>query len=118
MNIETLKEKLSKSWSAETSNNPKTWRRKNPSAGQCAVTAVIVNELFGGVIVRGGLPGDSHYWNLIENRVVDLTRDQFSENPSFETIGLRSKDYILKNENTKKRYEMLKRNLAEQGVRF
>lgn len=66
-----------------------------PSRGQCAVTALLVQDIFGGEIVRGVLTraselvGDgpsaeylrtagSHYWNRISNMGdLDLTLAQF-----------------------------------------
>jgi hypothetical protein len=63
-------------WCAETSAGGSfNWRR--PSFGQCAVTAMLVQDIFGGELMRGINEGDSHYWNLIDGREVDLTRDQF-----------------------------------------
>lgn len=114
LTIEQLKTALSKTWNKETSNTPDKWRKNKPSTGQCAITALIVNDYFGGIIIRGEFSNkESHYWNLVGEDVVDLTRDQYKEEISFETLGKRSRDYILKDKSSKKRYEKLKALLME-----
>ena len=40
---------LQKSWSLETSGK---WKADNPACGQCGVTALLVEELFGGEILK------------------------------------------------------------------
>lgn len=74
------------SWS-ETSCDPVDlpWSPENPARGQCAVTALVVQDLLGGEILiaevhhtdatRQGV----HYWNRISDGVeMDLTREQFT----------------------------------------
>ena len=50
----------------------------DPSYGQCAITATLVHDMFGGTIhkikVNGG---GTHYFNKINGQYVDLTREQF-----------------------------------------
>ena len=58
------------------------WSPRNPARGQCAVTALVVQDIFGGSIVRADLGKlGSHYWNVIErcqhDVAIDLTRRQF-----------------------------------------
>ncbi len=49
MEIARMANALSKSWSVESS---KKWSRDNPSAGQCGVTALVVNDLLGDEIKK------------------------------------------------------------------
>ena len=116
--LDELKEKLSKAWVKETSNSPDKWKKTKPSIGQCAVTSILVNEMFGGLIIRGEFASkETHYWNLLDKEIIDLTRDQFNkEELSFEAIGVRSREYLLKDKNTKKRYELLKELLLKVNV--
>lgn len=51
MKLNTLKKALQKSWTKETSYSPEKWITSNPSVGQCAVTALIVNGYLGGSII-------------------------------------------------------------------
>lgn len=69
---------LERSWSAETSVcfSPSAY----PSYGQCAQTAIVMQETFGGEILRTtGWHGiGNHFYNRIVGERVDLTADQFT----------------------------------------
>ncbi len=60
------------------------WSEENPARGQCATTAVVVHDYFGGDLVRGevhvrGERVDFHWRNrLPDGSEIDLTREQFS----------------------------------------
>ena len=80
-NLNELYAVLRKCWRANTAypNCQSTWRSTDPSYGQCAITAALVNDMFGGEIHRVPLKGGgSHYFNVIDGKVVDLTYEQFS----------------------------------------
>lgn len=62
------------SWSIKTSGN---WCPDNPARGQCNVTALLLNELFGGEILKTPLPEGDHFYNRIDGERVDLTASQF-----------------------------------------
>jgi hypothetical protein len=66
---------LSCCWSRKTSGQ---WSPHNPARGQCNVTALLINELFGGEILKTPLPEGDHFYNRIEGRRVDLTESQFA----------------------------------------
>ena len=56
----------------------------------------------------------SHYYNIIDDELVDLTVEQFlGEIPQYEHGEERTRDYLLSNEDTKNRYLLLNRNLQE-----
>jgi hypothetical protein len=100
-------------WDVETSATPEIWTPENPSAGQCAVTALWVHDELGGVLVRGTIAGGSHYWNRFsDGSELDLTRQQFEvwllDQEPFE----RDRSYVLSFPDTQRRYEALLRNLA------
>jgi hypothetical protein len=65
--------------------------RENPARGQCGVTALVLNDLFGGDLVLGevrvaGERVGVHYWNRFGAGVeVDLTREQ--SRPDEEVVG-------------------------------
>lgn len=44
----------------------------------CAITSLIINDYFGGDICKIYVDGINHYFNLIENNIVDLTKEQFN----------------------------------------
>jgi hypothetical protein len=66
---------LRRSWSSRTSG---MWLVDNPARGQCNVTALLVNELFGGEILKTPLPEGDHFYNRIDGRRIDLTDSQFA----------------------------------------
>lgn len=128
MNLIEFEKVLQKSWSKDTSYCPDDWGNSNSSFGQCAVSALVVNDYFGGDIVWSDalLPTGqkvSHYFNLIDGKVVDLTRSQFPEGTVIPEGVEKKKDFastrefMLSSDNTKKRYELLKEivrnNLAD-----
>ena len=119
MNVEKLKQLLYKSWSYETCSLgfKKYWSSENPSYGQCAITALIVNDFYGGKIMRCMTSIGSHYYNFINNEIIDLTKDQFlNENPDYINGEERSREYLLGNEDTKNRYLQLLNNLKKEIV--
>ena len=51
----------------------------DPAHNQCTVTAMVVQDYFGGEILALAMPGGgTHYLNLINEKVFDLTSDQFT----------------------------------------
>ena len=80
-NMNELYAVLRKCWRANTAypDCQKDWEASDPSYGQCAITAALVNDMFGGSIHRISLKGGgTHYFNKIEGKWVDLTFEQFS----------------------------------------
>jgi hypothetical protein len=75
------------SWSAESCDpvDLDQWSPETPARGQCAVTALLVQELFGGELLvaevrhADGSRQGVHYWNRLAGGVeLDLTREQFT----------------------------------------
>ncbi|MBP9728113.1 MAG: hypothetical protein KBD27_01915 [Candidatus Moranbacteria bacterium] len=119
MNLADLEKALQKSWSKETSYSPESWTVDNPAVGQCAITALVVNDYHGGEIVWADVAlsdgqAISHYFNLINGKEIDLSRSQFPEGTVIPKGTMKNKnfpttrDFMLSNDNTKKRYEILK----------
>ncbi|MCC3769857.1 hypothetical protein [Streptomyces sp. UNOC14_S4] len=75
------------SWSAETCTpefrSHSHWTEDNPARDQCGVTALVLNDLLGGELIRGevhvdGERVDYHWWNRLGMGIeIDLTREQF-----------------------------------------
>jgi hypothetical protein len=75
------------SWSPETCDpvDAADWSPANPARGQCAVTALVVQDLLGGELLLAevrnadGSRQGVHYWNRLAGGVeLDLTREQFT----------------------------------------
>jgi hypothetical protein len=116
MEIGELKQLLIQSWDIETCSpglRDKLTEEK-PSLGQCAITTLIVNDFFGGKIMRCMASSGIHYYNIIDDELVDLTVEQFlGEIPQYEHGEEITRDYLLSNEDTKKRYILLNNNLQK-----
>jgi hypothetical protein len=113
---------LEASWSRGTSLDPARWSPSNPSWGQCAVTALVLQDFLGGDLLRCPLPrGGSHYWNRLPSGAeVDLTRGQFREGIATQAGEVRPREYVLSFPETAHRYRLLKeriRRLVEEGQR-
>lgn len=82
--------------------------------GQCAVTALVVEKLLGGYIVRAasvsvnGREAGSHYWNVLETgESLDMTLGQWGHPVTLRDIEVVHSDALTKNANTRSRYEIL-----------
>ncbi len=116
-----FKKVLRNCWCRETSNDPRGWTPKNPAWGQCAVTALVVQDYMRGFLVKCKLPdGNSHYFNLLPSFAeIDLTKSQFSAE-TIECLKKRSlqkeiktRDYVLSYPATVKRYKLLKNKVEK-----
>ena len=105
-----LKLALERSWDENTAFGE--WSHDCVSMNQCAVTALVVQDYFGGELLRCEMTnGDSHYWNkLPDGSEADLTSEQFKyiePQPLKETVIVRDRGYVLSFPETVKRYELL-----------
>jgi hypothetical protein len=113
ISLDHLGAAIAASWTRTTSSASASWTVENPALGQCAVTALVIQDYFGGDLLRAEVCGVSHYWNrLPDGRFVDLTRSQFqglSQMPDPET---RDRDYVLSYPATLRRYDLLRDRVA------
>ena len=83
-----------------------------------AVAALVLNDFLGGKIMRCESEYGSHYYNLINDKIVDLTVSQFKTLPNYETGIERTREYLLSNEDTKKRYKLLLERVKENFLKY
>ncbi|AEM84258.1 YunG family protein [Streptomyces violaceusniger] len=86
-NLLDLDSALRASWAADTCSPDDLarsgWQPENPAWGHCDITALIVNDVFGGDLMAGEVHSDGvqhgfHMWNRLASRIeIDLTREQF-----------------------------------------
>ena len=131
MNIDLFKN----TWCRETAHPSyqQKWSEDNPSCGQCAVTALIVNELCCAPIYKCKVVKENefnylfpardkvnkyrkHYYYMWPGRyeVIDFTSEQFGDEKIDYWNGepvLRSQ--LLKCKHVKERYELLKTKMEE-----
>lgn len=71
---QNLQRVLLKTWSLQSSSK---WSPENPALGQCGVTALVVNDLLGGDILKTQSPGGVHFYNRLSESRYDFTESQF-----------------------------------------
>lgn len=102
-----------KGWCKETAHPAyqKNWSEDNPSAGQCAVTVLVVQDLYGGDIYSCKVGRNSHFVNIINDKIVDMTAEQFGGTDNIKYVNgsfkLRTRESLLKNKDVKERYVLL-----------
>lgn len=106
---------IQQAWCRETSSDPEKWTPENPALGQCAVTALVIQDLLGGILVRAKVNGVSHYWNSLPNGdKIDMTLRQFGDKITFDELpDERSREYVTSFPETVRRYELLKKRVYE-----
>jgi hypothetical protein len=126
LKFELLKILFVNSYSQETSFTPDLWSKENPFIGQTANTALLAQDIIGGIILRGKIPEGwqeivgyhCHYINVLkEGEYVDFTRERFPKEFPYSLFletafsDLEDKrEYLLNNPDTQIRYNLLKRN--------
>jgi len=82
IDIDTLTKALQASWGSDTSDDRDIWRLDNRARGQCAVTAKVVQDCYGGTlpiasVLSDGESVEAHCWNVLPSgEHVDLTASQ------------------------------------------
>jgi hypothetical protein len=115
--IKELSYALLNSWGADTATKG-IWKEEIPDLNQCAITALVVQDYFGGDLLRCPLnDGDSHYWNNTKaHGELDLTFTQFAYTKQRKMVGtpiIREREYVLSFPDTLKRYEILSERVKE-----
>jgi hypothetical protein len=109
-----IREKLEKAWSPETAfagSKNIYYPAPDKATGQCAVSALVVQQLLGGEIYTGFVIVSKnrkvrHYWNRIGELDIDLTWRQFEAGAMIvqDSIKKTSRSQLMRNESTKERY--------------
>jgi len=113
-----LKTKLRKavraSWTRDTSYEPDRWSDDNPAWGQCAVTALVLQDYLGGELRRVTDGAETtHFWVVVDGEDVDLTLDQFDPVPVWTEGPMAvGREYVLAWPDTRRRYEELRHRVA------
>ena len=107
-------------WAKETAypSCQAEWVPNDPTYGQCAITAMLVYDMFGGSIHRIRVDGGgTHYFNKLDGHYIDLTINQFdlyNIPVEYEPNEEMDRQYCGKNQDTKKRYDLLKKRISEK----
>ena len=79
--MKTFQQKLRAAYGPDTCHPSyvSQWSPENPTAGQCAITALLVHETFGYDIYEIKVNRSRHFFNKTPSgEIVDLTAEQFS----------------------------------------
>ncbi len=115
MNIKNIQKVLLECYSKDLCY-PKVqddWDENNKCFGMCAITSLIINDYFDGDICKIHVDGISHYFNLIDNKIIDLTSGQFNHNIDYKDYQIIDRQKIL-TDDTKNRYNILKARLIKK----
>ncbi|MGW9030780.1 YunG family protein [Streptomyces sp. NPDC055722] len=93
-NLIDLDRALRAGWAADTCSpdDQANWQQSNPAWGHCDITALIVNDVFGGDLMVGevhleGTQHGFHWWNRLPSGVeLDLTREQFQRGQTITAV--------------------------------
>ena len=120
---------IMQSWSRETSSDSNGWTEQIPSWGQCAVTALVVQDFLKGDLARLDISDHkdpkvsamrSHYFGLVDGAEVDISSGQFGDINrwgmyiSGKERSKRSREYLLSNTETSRRYARLRFEVARR----
>ena len=76
---------LKKSWGL--GSNAK-WTEENKAKGQCSLSSLIANDYFGGKILKTQDENNVwHFYNLIDNALIDFTQSQYDEAPKYNNVA-------------------------------
>ena len=79
---------LKSGWQRNTCDKSNEWKEENPCEYQSGPTALLVQWYFGGDIGLRNYSGLAHYYNIIDNTIVDLTYQSLvNANDDFYATG-------------------------------
>lgn len=74
---------VERAWSPASST---VWRQDNPAAGQCSVTALLLQEMLGGHLLKTRVGDAWHFYNDFGGGRVDLTAGQFAAPIAYDDL--------------------------------
>lgn len=113
--LEAVLRALPAAWGPDTAQSPRSGA--GAASGQCAVSSMLIQERFGGVILTANIGSSyypvKHYWNqLDENIWIDSTRSQFIKRAAIRQIRVADrKEYDF--EDTRKKLKILNYRLEQ-----
>ena len=114
MTIKELEKALLNSYDKELCYEKvrENWTEENKTLGMCAITSLIVNDYFKGDIAKIKVDGISHYFNIINDSIVDLTSSQFNKKIDYKDYKIINRKGIL-TDDTNNRYKKLKEKVSK-----
>jgi hypothetical protein len=118
--LQQLTAALHKAWDEKTGYaDAGVWTPENPARGQCVTSSLVVQDYFGGEIVRYEVNGENinetHYFNILEDgTILDTTGQQYKKPVSIKPKPVDLQGYPslrekrLADDETRYRYNLLK----------
>lgn len=97
--INIIEKALEIAWSKETADPDSLdkWTENNKALGQCAITSVLVHDLFGGRMIYD--KANFHIWNEFpDGSQHDFSRSQFKDDRNFSVYKYKTREDILYDE--------------------
>ena len=121
MSFSELEKLLNLSWSKETCN-PRfcdMWTSDNPSLGQSDVTSLVVYNFYGGKIMRCNTSIGDHYYNLVDDNILDLTVEEFmAEKPNYKDPIEITDNILYDNSEIRIRNDLLMDNIIKNFLSY
>jgi hypothetical protein len=110
MTLSEIESAIQLSWSIDTTYCVDDYASRHPAWGNCAVTALLLQKLLGGELMRGwaiepGQLGTAHYWNRVNGLDLDLTWRQFAHGTILTNTATADYHILVENEWMRERYE-------------
>ena len=118
MRTEDIEWLMKKSWSKDTCypEVKEEWPDKDPSYGQSLVTALVINDFFGGDIARCMSSTGGHYYNQIDGKIIDLTTSQFhGESILYGHEEIIDREELLEKNDNRERYLLFLNNIKNNA---
>ena len=91
------------------------WSETNRTAGQCSITAFLLQDFFGGSVRGITLPnGNVHCYNVVDGVSFDLTSEQFSSPLSYGDDPEQFREVHFRKDEQRLRYEYLRAELLKR----
>src|SRR5689334_146791 len=123
--LQQLTAALHASWGDDTHFSEVAWTPDNPARSQCVVSSLVVQDYFGGDLIRYKVRGEgideTHYCNrLADGTVLDTTAQQYHQSVILTATPVNLKGYSsirekrLAEPETRERYLILRDRVAQR----
>ena len=109
INKDKIQKVLINCWSSETSSK---WTESNPALGQCSVTALVIQDFYGGRLLKSKINNDWHFYNEIDGTIYDFTASQFLNELKY-TYELSNRNEVLLDTSVEQ-YKILYKKFSEK----
>lgn len=98
-----------------TPRSRKEWSSSNKTCGQCSITCLLVQDIFGGEIYGVQVEDNLHSFSKVGDVIFDLTSEQFKDTKiDYSLNNSISREYHLSNADKKERYLFLLNELKKK----